>query len=314
MAASIVQDFTGSPSTSTTQTPQLLVSQPQWVPVSPRSSRRKCTSSIRGSTSRLTCVAVDRHGDLHPRHASIPAAVGSPAARVAAPGAVPGWSARRPGAACSRPTRAGRSIGSQPSAASRPASAYSSLGRLAGRAAASSARWQSRLRAAPRSARCRPRRCCRRRPARPPRRPRRSPSRRPGARPSRTRCRCAAGSGSRTSVRISSCSTAVSYGPRWNSAHRDRPLAGGALRSPPRRGATSQTVVESSAGSAWHSEPPSVPRLRTTGSAITFSASWKIGNSRPTTGEASSRRVPGQRADPQPVAVLADVVAARRGR
>ena len=34
IAASIVQDFTGSPSTSTTQVPQLLVSQPQWVPVS----------------------------------------------------------------------------------------------------------------------------------------------------------------------------------------------------------------------------------------------------------------------------------------
>ena len=34
IAASIVHDFTGSPSTSTTQVPQLLVSQPQWVPVS----------------------------------------------------------------------------------------------------------------------------------------------------------------------------------------------------------------------------------------------------------------------------------------
>ena len=34
IAASTVQDFTGSPSISTTQVPQLLVSQPQWVPVS----------------------------------------------------------------------------------------------------------------------------------------------------------------------------------------------------------------------------------------------------------------------------------------
>ena len=36
MAASVVQLFTGSPSTHTTQVPQLLVSQPQWVPVMPR--------------------------------------------------------------------------------------------------------------------------------------------------------------------------------------------------------------------------------------------------------------------------------------
>src|SRR6478752_2545014 len=54
IAASIVQDFTGSPSTSTTQVPQLEVSQPQCVPVSPSSSRRKCTSSVRGSTSAVT--------------------------------------------------------------------------------------------------------------------------------------------------------------------------------------------------------------------------------------------------------------------
>jgi hypothetical protein len=54
IAASTVHDFTGSPSMSTTHTPQLLVSQPQWVPVSPRWSRRKCTSSRRGSTSRVT--------------------------------------------------------------------------------------------------------------------------------------------------------------------------------------------------------------------------------------------------------------------
>ena len=40
----------------------------------------------------------------------------------------------------------------------------------------------------------------------------------------------------------------------------------------------SQTVDRSSAGSAWHSEPPRVPRLRTTGSAITRSASRKIGH------------------------------------
>src|SRR4051812_27274715 len=53
IAASTVQDFTGSPSNHTTQVPQLLVSQPQWVPVSPIVSRRKCTSSSRPSISRV---------------------------------------------------------------------------------------------------------------------------------------------------------------------------------------------------------------------------------------------------------------------
>ena len=66
IAASIVHDFTGSPSTSTTQAPQFDVSQPQCVPVRPRWSRRKWTSSVRGSASaeagapltvRLICTA-----------------------------------------------------------------------------------------------------------------------------------------------------------------------------------------------------------------------------------------------------------------
>src|SRR3954452_15844319 len=51
MTASVVHDFTGSPSTSTVHTPQLEVSQPQWVPVRPSVSRRKWTSSRRGSSS-----------------------------------------------------------------------------------------------------------------------------------------------------------------------------------------------------------------------------------------------------------------------
>jgi hypothetical protein len=37
------------------------------------------------------------------------------------------------------------------------------------------------------------------------------------------------------------------------------------------------TAERSSAGSAWQNEPPIVPRLRTIGSAITRSASRKIG-------------------------------------
>ena len=49
--ASTVQLFTDSPSRWTVQAPQLDVSQPTCVPVRPRVSRRKWTSSNRGSTS-----------------------------------------------------------------------------------------------------------------------------------------------------------------------------------------------------------------------------------------------------------------------
>src|SRR3954468_12167713 len=56
MTASTVQDLTGWPSSWTTQVPQFEVSQPQWVPVNRSSSHRKCTSSSRGSTSRV-CAA-----------------------------------------------------------------------------------------------------------------------------------------------------------------------------------------------------------------------------------------------------------------
>src|ERR687888_292734 len=49
--ASTVHDFTARPSKWIVQAPQSDVSQPIFVPVSPRSSRRKSTSSVRGSTS-----------------------------------------------------------------------------------------------------------------------------------------------------------------------------------------------------------------------------------------------------------------------
>ena len=48
--ASMVQDFTDLPSTWTTQAPHWLVSQPTWVPVMPRCSRRNWTNSVRAST------------------------------------------------------------------------------------------------------------------------------------------------------------------------------------------------------------------------------------------------------------------------
>jgi hypothetical protein len=60
VAVSTVQDLTGSPSMSTTQVPQFDVSQPQCVPVRPIASRRKWTSSSRGSTSRVySCPLTD---------------------------------------------------------------------------------------------------------------------------------------------------------------------------------------------------------------------------------------------------------------
>ena len=67
------------------------------------------------------------------------------------------------------------------------------------------------------------------------------------------------------------------YGPTWKSSMLT-------VRSPcgPRITTAAlsaeQTALRSSAASAWHSEPPIVPRLRTTGSAITSSASRKTGN------------------------------------
>ena len=66
------------------------------------------------------------------------------------------------------------------------------------------------------------------------------------------------------------------YGPTWNSS---MPT----MRSPPPPRITTfafaavHTAERSSAASAWHSEPPIVPRLRTTGSAITVSASANSG-------------------------------------
>src|SRR6516165_6259442 len=51
-----VQDFTAFPSTCTTQAPHCEVSHPTWVPVRRRSSRRNCTSRVRGSMSPVTAL------------------------------------------------------------------------------------------------------------------------------------------------------------------------------------------------------------------------------------------------------------------
>src|SRR6202000_2240586 len=54
MTVSVVQDFTALPSRWTTQAPHCEVSQPTWVPVSRRCSRRNCTSRVRGSIFAVT--------------------------------------------------------------------------------------------------------------------------------------------------------------------------------------------------------------------------------------------------------------------
>ena len=59
----IVHDFTGRPFNSTVQAPQLVVSQPMCVPVSPRTSRIKCTSSIRGFDLRFPGLAIELDAD-----------------------------------------------------------------------------------------------------------------------------------------------------------------------------------------------------------------------------------------------------------
>ena len=112
--------------------------------------------------------------------------------------------------------------------------------------------------------------------ARPPRRPPPRPSRRRGGRASRTRCprRAGAGRGSRRASRPGR--------PRSRRAGDGSRACRRRARRRRRRGSPSdaptaaQTAERSSDGSAWQSAPPIVPRLRTTGSAITRSASVKI--------------------------------------
>src|SRR5712671_5805973 len=56
ITASVVQDLTALPSRCTTQAPHCEVSQPTWVPVSRKFSRRNCTSNVRGSTLAFTAL------------------------------------------------------------------------------------------------------------------------------------------------------------------------------------------------------------------------------------------------------------------
>ncbi len=75
---------------------------------------------------------------------------------------------------------------------------------------------------------------------------------------------------------ISPAPTAVMKGPTWKSSI-PTTRSPSAFTITTLAFAAAQTAERSSAASAWQSEPPIVPRLRTTGSAITSSASRKSG-------------------------------------
>src|SRR6202522_2688543 len=72
ITASVVQDLTALPSRCTTQAPHCEVSQPTWVPVSRRFSRRNCTSSVRGSILALTGLPFTIREILAIQHSLLP--------------------------------------------------------------------------------------------------------------------------------------------------------------------------------------------------------------------------------------------------
>ena len=94
--------------------------------------------------------------------------------------------------------------------------------------------------------------------------------------------------------------------------HADDALAAAAPRITIRAPTAAQTADRSSDGSAWQSAPPIVPRLRTTGSAITRSASVKIASRSASSVGLEQRAVARHRADPDLVAVRARRSRARR--
>src|SRR6267143_2256667 len=82
-------DFTAWPSSRTVHAPHWLVSHPTCVPVSPSASRRKWTSNIRGSTSRVASAPftwIVMEDTMNP----LPGAAGGPGGdRALAPGGEP---------------------------------------------------------------------------------------------------------------------------------------------------------------------------------------------------------------------------------
>ena len=140
------------------------------------------------------------------------------------------------------------------------------------------------------------------------RRPRPWRSRRPCARASGRRRRCApAASGIRISTRISSGRSAVANGPVKNDGDGDPALALRARRRRPRRRAPASSPGWSLAGSPWARLPPTVARLRTSGSAITSARVEEQRIARPDELGLLQLRLARERADPEEAVGLADV-------
>ena len=96
------------------------------------------------------------------------------------------------------------------------------------------------------------------------------------------------------------------YGPTWKSSI-STTRSPSAPRITTRAFAAEQTADRSSAASAWHSEPPIVPQLRTTGSAITRSASANSGKRRAKQLGFEQLGVAGERTDSDLAVLLTDV-------
>ena len=274
--ASIVHDLALSPSTWTVQAPQLLVSQPTCVPVSPRLSRRKWTSRRRGSTSASWAVAVDGDRDVlgaHRRRASYAYASARSVARRSAL-RVSSATIARLYSTGPRTSPRGSALGRR--RRHRPARKRSSDGALPARTASASVAANGRLgdpgQADPGAL-----------------------DAAVGAEPDDRRdtdrrevadlalellvraagaARLGAGRGSRSGPRSA----------RWRSGRcrgRSRAPRSTARRSGSGRrswrSAAMRTAGQSEAGSAWATEPPIVPQLRTCGSPIVAVTSWSSG-------------------------------------
>ena len=253
------------PSTSTVQAPHTPCSQPTWVPVSPRSSRRKSASERRASISRSTTRPLTVRRTVR---RSLGVVIGDPAGAARAPGAGHARSAPSRGGGDSRRMRGRRSV----DRSRRPPPR-----RLGPRSPRRSARQPGR------APRCRGARAItdaeahepdqlaplrfspppeggegrvRGRP--PPRRPRPRParSRRAGAR-SRRSPSPATWAGIWISVRISSASSAVVSRPRKNASAATVRAPRGPVRT--RASRATSAAGSSAAGSACARLPPSVP-------------------------------------------------------
>ena len=92
--------------------------------------------------------------------------------------------------------------------------------------------------------------------------------------------------GTRISLSSSPGATTVSYGPVWKSRAGTVRLPSGCRITIVALSAAN-AADRSSDGSAWHSEPPTVPQFRTIGSAMTRSASCRMAKCWPAAGSAS---------------------------